>query len=240
MMSCKVLSTKKLDPLLIEQAKQNGIDIIEHEFISIQPSFSEEKLTHITELIKSGIKHLVFTSSSAVYVLKALFQNNNAINNLKIFCLSGKTKETIIKTGFPEKKIIALANDASSLAKEIIRKRISKIIFCCGNQRKDDLPFQLVEAGITVHEIVVYDTIETAKKIADNFSAILFFSPSAVKSFFSLNQLNESAICFAIGQTTADSISNFTSNKIMTSEFPSQESMINSVQNYFQNINCYE
>jgi uroporphyrinogen-III synthase len=61
-----------------------------------------------------------------------------------------------------------------------------------------------------------------------------------VQSFFSVNHLKKSTVCFAIGKTTAESIADFTGNKIITSESPSQEMMIASVQNYFQNINCYE
>lgn len=236
----KILSTKNLEPLLIEKAKKEGIDIIEQEFIEIKPSLTGEKLQLVTELNKSGIEYIVLTSSNAVPALKILLEKSPSVNFRKVFCLSGITKEAVIEAGFPEKKIIAPANDAASLAKEIIRRRISQIIFCCGNLKRDELPELLWHANIKVHEVVVYETIETAKKITTDIDAVLFFSPSAVKSFFSLNQLKEDTVCFAIGQTTASSIQEFTNNKIITSEFPSQEKMISSVQNYFQNINCNE
>jgi uroporphyrinogen-III synthase len=239
-MKYKILSTKKLESSLIDQAKKNAIEITEQEFISIQPVFSEEKLKQLRELINSGVQYFVFTSSNAVTVLKTVLQNNNLTNNGRIFCLSGKTKGTIVGYGFHEKNIIGVAENASALARKIIDQKISEVIFFCGNQRRDELPEILKNTGTKVHEIVVYETIETPTVITDNFDAILFFSPSAVKSFFSVNQLKKDIICFSIGQTTADSIATFTVNKIITSEFPSQEMMVASVQNYFQNINCYE
>ncbi|HVT86512.1 MAG TPA: uroporphyrinogen-III synthase [Chitinophagaceae bacterium] len=240
MMKYKILSTKKLESSLIDRVKQNDMEIIEQEFISIQPVFSQEKIKQLTELINSGVQHFVFTSANAAIVLKPVLQNNKLTNNCKIFCLAGKTKETIVDSGFPEKNILIIADNASTLAKKIVEEKIKEVIFFCGNQRRDELPEILKNDGIKVHEVIVYETIETPATIMDEFDAILFFSPSAVKSFFSVNQLRKNTICFAIGQTTADCIADFTDNRIITSEFPSQEMMITSVQNYFQNINCYE
>ena len=239
-MKYKVLSAKKLESSLIDQAKQNDIEIIEQEFISIKPIFSQEKLKQLKELINSGVQHFVFTSNNAVAILKTVLQKNNLTNSCKIFCLSGKTKGTIVGYGFHEKNIIGVAENAAALAREIIDQKIGEVIFFCGNQRRDELPEILKNAGTKVHEMIVYETIETPSMITNEFDAILFFSPSAVKSFFSVNQLKKKTICFAIGQTTADSISDFTDNKIIVSEFPNQETMIASLQNYFQNINCYE
>lgn len=231
-----------MESSLIDQAKQNDIEIIEQEFITVKQIFLEEKFKQLIELIRGGIQHIVFTSSNAIDTMDQYFhaENTSDFSDCKIFCLSGKTREAILNAGFSEINIAAEAGNASALAKKIITQKTEEVIFLCGNKRRDELPSTLNEAGIIVHEIVVYETIETPKVVTDDFDAILFFSPSAVKSFFSVNQLKKGIICFAIGQTTADSIANFTVNKIITSEFPSQEMMIASVQNYFQNINCYE
>ncbi|HYM95329.1 MAG TPA: uroporphyrinogen-III synthase [Chitinophagaceae bacterium] len=241
-MKYKVLSTKKLEPSMIEQAKQNDIEVIEQEFIAVKPIFSEEKFKQIIEWVRAGIQHIVFTSSNAIDILEQYFTTENRpdFSDCKIFCLSGKTRVAILNTGFSEKNIVGQADNASDLAKKIIAQKTEEVIFFCGNKRRDELPSILKEAGVIVHEIAVYETLETPKVVTDDFDAILFFSPSAVQSFFSVNQLKKTTICFAIGKTTAENITNFTSNRIITSEFPSQEMLIASVQNYFQNINCYE
>ena len=80
-----------------------------------------------------------------------------------------------------------------------------------------------------VHEIIVYETVETPVTAIENIDGILFFSPSAVNSFFSVNQLNANTVCFAIGNTTAEAIAGFTGNKIITSEYTSQEMMLASL-----------
>ena len=91
-------------------------------------------------------------------------------------------------------------------------------------------------AGIKVHEVVVYETVETPVIANDDFDGILFFSPSAVQSFFSVNQLKNSDVCFAIGQTTAESIAAFAKNKIFISKTTSQEALLQEVINYFKSM----
>lgn len=241
-MKYKVLSTKKLEPLQIEQARQNDIDIIEQEFILVKPIFIEDKQKQIIELTKSGIQNIVLTSSNAVTAFEKYLEASGTSDlvNWKIFCLSGKTKEAILKSSYLGNNIIGEAENASALAKKIIEQKIEEIIFPCGDKRRDELSSLLQQAGIRVNEIIVYKTVETPAVATCDIDAILFFSPSAVKSFFSVNQIKKNIVCFAIGQTTANSIADLTDNKIITSEFPSQEKMIASVSFYFQNINCYE
>ena len=42
---------------------------------------------------------------------------------------------------------------------------------------------------LSVDEVIVYKTIETPKVLTKQYDGILFFSPSAVKSFFSKNSI---------------------------------------------------
>jgi uroporphyrinogen-III synthase len=154
--------------------------------------------------------------------------------------LAGKTKQAILKVEQLKKKIIAEANNATNLAQKIIESGVKEIVFVCGNKRRDELPVLLNKAGIEIHELTVYETTKTPIVISEDFDAILFFSPSAVQSFFSVNQLKKNTACFAIGETTAGSISDVTNNRIIISKSPSQEEMLASVHFYFQNMNCYE
>lgn len=238
----KVFSTKKLEPSLIENAKHSGIEITEQEFISIKPIRNKETFERIIQLAESGINTIALTSSNAVDVLESYHRvgDTSYVIEWKIFCLSGKTKESVEAALFSKKTIIGEARNARELAKEIISQGVKEIIFFCGNKRRIELPTMLKDAGVTVHEIVVYETIETPVTVTDDVGGILFFSPSAVQSFFSVNQLRKNIVCFAIGQTTADSIADFTDNRIIISETPSQEKLLALVQSYFQNINCYE
>lgn len=238
----KVLSTKKLEPSLVEQAKENDIEIIEQEFISIKSIRDQAILDKIVSLTNDQIFNIALTSANAVDALNSYMHVGDTyyVFKWKIFCLSGKTKEAVLNARLLEKNIVGEATNARGLAKEIISQGVKEIIFFCGNKRRDELPSILKEAGIKVHEVVIYETVETPEiSIADS-DAVLFFSPSAVQSFFSVNTLKKDTVCFAIGQTTADSIADFIDNKIIVSEAPSQEMMLASVKFYFQNMNCYE
>ena len=238
----KVLSTKKLEPSLVQKANECGIEIFEQEFISVRPIKNEETFRRIIEFAEAGKRTIVLTSANAVNVLDGYMHVGDTYYAVdwKIFCLSGKTKEAVLSAKLLEKNIIGEAPNATALAKEIIQHGVQEIVFFCGNKRRDDLPNVLKEAGVMVHEVVVYETMETPQVSTSDVDGILFFSPSAVQSFFSVNQLKKDTVCFAIGQTTADSIADFTDNRIIVSESPSQEMLLASVRFYFDNSGCYD
>jgi len=224
----KVLSTKKLEPSLVEQAKQHDIEIIEQEFISVTPILSKEKQHEVMPWVLSNdLHHIVFTSANAVEAIKNYLREGATwfVPNWNVFCISGKTKSSL-KPYISDEKIMATAEYGKDLAQRIIECEVKEIVFFCGNKRRDELPAILKRAGVTVHEVVVYETVETPAVATNEIDAILFFSPSAVQSFFSVNQLNNNTICVAIGETTANSIKDFTKNKIITSELPNQEMML--------------
>jgi uroporphyrinogen-III synthase len=242
MIAYKVLSTKKISPSLITKAKQNNIEIIEQEFISIKPILTKEKYEQVMPIVlNTKVSNVVFTSANAVEAVKNYLHHGvtRFVPNWNIFCLSGKTKNSL-NPNIKESQIIATAENASALAQKIIEHNAKEIVFFCGNKRRDELPEILKKTGIKLEEIVVYETVETPVVSTKDFDGILFFSPSAITSFFSVNRLNKNSICFAIGKTTADALKEYTNNKIIISEYPGEEMMLSTVNFYFKNINCYE
>jgi uroporphyrinogen-III synthase len=179
---------------------------------------------------------IVFTSANAVEMVKNYLEKNSSRN---FFCISGKTRSALLPC-IREEQIQATAEYGKDLAEKIIEQQAKEIIFFCGNRRRDELPTILKKAGINVHEVVVYETVETPVVTANDIDAVLFFSPSAVRSFFSVNQLKKNTVCFAIGQTTSNSIADFADNRIIASESPDQKTLLASVLLYFENSNCYE
>ncbi|MGN6402685.1 MAG: uroporphyrinogen-III synthase [Flavisolibacter sp.] len=232
----KVLSTKKLEPSLITQAKEYDIEIVEQEFISVRPIVSKEKQDEVAHWLMNGDMDVVFTSANAVEAVKNYLDKNNSRN---FFCISGKTRSALLSY-ISNEQIKTTAAYGKDLAQKIIELQAKEVIFFCGNRRRDELPNILKEVGIIVHEVIVYETIETPSLSTGDFDAVLFFSPSAVESFFFLNKLKKHTACFAIGETTANSIIDFADNKIIISKSPDQETLLASVQLYFENSNCYE
>ncbi|HKC35849.1 MAG TPA: uroporphyrinogen-III synthase [Chitinophagaceae bacterium] len=235
MMKYKVLSTKKLEPSLIEQAKQKNIEIIEQAAISIKTINTKEKWQEVYHYVEAGSQYVVFTSSHAVQVMKSFlhFYANPVSVQWKIFSLSGRTREAVEEHLNLFGEIIDTAQDAHSLTKKIIENKVKEVVFFCGNKRRDELPDALKKAKIVVNEVIVYNTTETPRQTTDDVDGVLFFSPSAVNSFFTVNSLKKSAICFAIGKTTAEWISQFSNNKTIISESPNQEGVLAAVIRIF-------
>jgi uroporphyrinogen-III synthase len=239
-----ILSTKKIEPALKTGLAENGIELLEQEFIAIKELYNKEKHEEVFPwVIKEEAIAVVFTSRHAVAcVTKHLHADDTFYipDQWQIFCLSGATQEEVLKR-HDEKQIAGTATNAADLANCIITNgSFKEVVFFCGNKRRDELPDLLTANGIIVHEVIVYETIETPKVATGRLDAVLFFSPSAVKSFFSVNQLQPGIACFAIGDTTANAIGQYTANSVITSEQPSQEMMLASVTFYLQNMDLYK
>jgi uroporphyrinogen-III synthase len=234
----KVLSTKTLEPSLVAQANDNGIQITEQEAIKVNPILSIEKWHEIFQLVQSHKQFVVFTSSNAVLSIKKYIRDyvNPFEVNWKIFSLSGKTSEVIEQDPETFGTIVAVADESKALAQKIIEAGTKEVIFFCGDKRRDELPTLLRKASIEVHEVVVYETMETPILADRDYDAILFFSPSAVQSFFSVNQLNSRTVCFAIGQTTADKIAGACTCKIIAARSPRQDLLLQEAINYFKSL----
>lgn len=237
----KLLSTRSLGPSLVEQANERGVDVVEREFISVHALNSEEKYREIKPWLQTAEPiYVVFTSYNGVEAVRQHLHREgpSPAPKWRVFCISGKTREAVA-SAFPAAPILATAEYGSALAQQIIdRGDIKEVVFFSGNLRREELPTMLKAAGITVHEITVYHTEETPSRLEEAPDGVLFFSPSGVKSFFSINQLKKDAVCFAIGRTTAEAIAAFTPHKIIISETTSPEAMLAAVYHYTQTINC--
>ena len=226
-----ILSTRPLHVELINQAAEKNIVIESISFIETEPIINQELKENISKLIPQSIT-VVFTSMNAV---ESVASHLNTIKpDWKIFCIGSATKK-LVKEYFGENVIAGTGESAGALADEIInQKNITSVIFFCGDKRRDELPEKLKQRRIEVKEIEVYKTLETAQQIEKNYDAILFYSPSAVNSFFSANKINNKTVLFAIGNTTTNEIKKFTANKIITADEPSKEFLAEQAINYFQ------
>ena len=226
----KILSTKVLGQETIDKASINDIEIDELPFITTEPIKDEALKTALKGFLQQNIT-AVFTSKNAV---QAFDQIVNAEVPWKIFCIGQSTKKWVSKI-FGEEKISGTADNAAALADIILEdEETRKVIFFCGKQRREELPGKLKSAEIELEEIVVYETFETPQKMSrKHYDGILFFSPSAVKSFFSLNKLNDQIEVFAIGETTAAEIQKNIKRDLIIAETPGEENMVDQVISHF-------
>ncbi|MEO8823851.1 MAG: uroporphyrinogen-III synthase [Ginsengibacter sp.] len=226
----QILCTKKISNSFIQIAEANNICIDELNFIKTEESISAQTKNRILQLSGQNIT-VIFTSSNAVNAVGKIAPGKV---NWKIYCIEPATRKSV-ESVFRRASIIGSATDAAQLSEIIIEDQsLNQVVFFCGNLRKDLLPDKLKSHGINVEEIIVYHTIENSQSISKNYEGILFFSPSAVKSFFSINKIQSHTILFAIGKTTAEEVKQYSNNKIIISDIPGTQKLIAEVIKYFR------
>ena len=225
-----ILSTRPIDAPLINEAKHQNIEIDILSFIETVPIRSIEVQQEIENaLLKSSA--VVFTSMNAVEAVANELDGHQP--DWRIYSI-GNTTRQLVKEYFGEEAIAGTAESAAELAELIVEEDNSDdIFFFCGEQRRDELPDILRSNDIDVNEIVVYQTIQVKHKIEKTYHGILFFSPSAVQSFFSNNKISDQTILFAIGNTTATEIKKYTNNKIITGDEPGKENLVTEMIRYY-------
>jgi uroporphyrinogen-III synthase len=216
----RILSTKKLNGPVVMAASRYGIELFEQEYISV---------THLQNITHPQAAAVIFTSQHAALAA----ENAPAKKWKRIYCLEGATLEAVRKFDAGKAEMIVAA-DAEQLARSIIERKEKELVFYCGDQRRDTVPSMLAAKNIIVREVIVYKTIETPQQAPERLDAVLFFSPSGVRSFFTNNSLPGKAVLFAIGHTTAGELGKFSANRIVTSGKPSQEGMLQAVKGFFQ------
>ena len=228
-----ILSTRPLNDSLIDEAKQLNIEIGVLSFIETEPIQSIEVQQEIENaLLKSSA--VVFTSMNAVEAVANELDGQQP--DWRIYSIGNTTKQ-LVKRYFGEEAIAGTADSAAELAKLIAEEDDSdELFFFCGDQRRDELPNILRTNDIHVNEIVVYQTIPVKHKIAKTYHGILFFSPSAVQSFFSNNKISDKTILFAIGNTTTNEIKKYSKNKIIISDQPGKENLVRKMIEYFGDV----
>lgn len=226
-----ILCTRPIGKTLLQEARAQNIIIDELSFIKTIP-FDTIALQQKIENAALQQTTVIFTSMNAVEAVAHFINFQPA--GWSIYCIGATTHELVTKY-FGASSIAGTANSAAELAHLITADRkFSEAIFFCGNQRRDELPEILSSHTIIVTEIIVYETIAVTHTITEAYDGMLFFSPSAVISFFATNKLPPTTLLFAIGSTTAAEIEKHTPNKIILSSVPCKENLVNKMIGYFR------
>jgi len=216
----KILSTKKLTT---EQRNQLiGFEVEEISMIAISYGNGFK--------VDEKVKNAVFTSANSVRSVFSIHKNSTEWFD-SVFCVGEKTKYLLEKFGL---QVTVIANNAMELA-DALAERFSKdenslkeISWFCGNLRNNDLPSIMADNGVLVTEYLVYQTELIPVKTETIFDAILFFSPSGIKSYLKMNAVNLNPV-ICIGATTAtEAIQHF--DNVYISDETSVESVLEKVK----------
>ena len=174
----RIISTKVLPIELSQNLDKAGIELFQHDFISIVPS---SNLGEVSNQI------VMISSKNALY-------EGLILKDKLVYCVGSKTAEAIAAFGGKVVEIFENSEEMS-IAVSLLNKPAS---FVCGKRRMPE-----VEKAFSINDLEIieaYDTILTPSKIEGEFEAALFYSPSGVESFYSSNSFKGKAIC--IGSTT--------------------------------------
>ncbi|WP_292009544.1 uroporphyrinogen-III synthase [Chryseobacterium sp.] len=225
----KILFTKNIDPIVLSSQLSKDINFDCIEVIKTTPI-----MVRPFDLKNSS---LIFTSVNGV---NSFFQNQFKPNEdftsrcfNKIYCVGEKTKKELRKHGFGTFKVLP---NAETLSQFIVRNcQHEKFLHFCGNLALDVLHRDLPLQNIRYKKITVYNTEELNPVIDEKYNAIVFFSPSGVRSFAKHNSLEEMTI-FSIGKTTSKEIKNHTQRMIFTSEDNNLVSILTLIRNHYKDI----
>ncbi len=222
-----ILITGSLDQQWSSYLSTRNLQVDVIPFIDIEYISDSLSVQQINETI-GGQQIAVFTSSNAIHGVQKILKTKPT--GWKIYCV-GKVSEQLARSFWGDQVLSVNVNNSAELANMVAKQESSNIpvLFFCGDKRKDALPNLLTEAGFQLTEWIVYKNIATPEIVQKAYDAILFFSPSAVYSYYSKNQFPPNAQLWAIGATTAAALKEFTQQNIYTPLEQSKEQMIKEV-----------
>lgn len=227
----RILSTKEIDAALLQTAAASDIEIVTQAFISISFVQTQALRDKVNDLLGQRII-AVFTSANAVNAVAAL--GNTARANWELYCLPGATIEAV-QQHFPNSTIAGTAVSSAALALILLQREAPAVVFFCGSIRRDELPVTMKAHQVPLEEVVVYETTELKGTANGAFDGVLFYSPSGIKSYFTHNTPAPGTVCFAIGDTTASVLREYTNNTIIASKAATATALVDTAIHYFNN-----
>ncbi len=203
-----ILSTKKLKPSQREHLLNAQLAIVDYDFIKTEKIAFSLSARHIDKAI--------FTSQKGVEVVL-----DSDVKIKKAYCVGNRTAKLLEENGVD---VAYAATNARELGNYIISKeRKCLFYYFCAKDRLDTLPDALTLEKVQWEEVPVYKTIQTPKVYKQDFRGVLFFSPSGVESYYSVNKAPEHSFC--IGETTAKALKRYTQNYTIAT-MPSVENVL--------------
>ena len=221
----KLLSTKIVSKKFKDLLIKNNYQIEEKSFIKILPFKSKSNI--------SILENIIFTSKNAVEIILKNYIIKNNLANKDIYCVGKSTAELIKKNNL---NLIKSEDNSKNLSKFILanfKNSKNSFTYFSGKKRIRELENNLKKNNINIIVHEVYDTLLTPIKINDLYDGVIFYSPSAVKSFFKGNNSLNNTYGFCIGNTTAKELNNY-SNRFSVAKSNSEENMLESINKYFK------
>lgn len=155
---------------------------------------------------------LIFTSVNGV---KSFSENGFEIQKNKIYCVGKTTEKSLTEKGFQVFRTEKNAQDLSDFLAE--NAAGEKFLHFAGNISLNTFQTKFSPDDIDYEKVILYTTHLLYPEFSGKYDAIVFFSPSGVRSFAKFNSLDGVQL-FSIGETTEKELKKFTENTIYTSK----------------------
>ncbi|PHR61052.1 MAG: hydroxymethylbilane synthase [Robiginitomaculum sp.] len=211
--STKVLSESQL-MMVNKDIKIEELDFITTKILPIPP-----------EAVRTD--SMIITSQTTVRALLASFPRLN-LRFKNIYCVGDKTKALVEeRLG----RVLYTAPSSKALAIYLCQNMSSRAVtYFCGNLRRGDISKMLGANNIKVTEVPAYETKYSGRKVVGEFSGVMFYSPSGVRSFVKANASDKIAFC--IGETTAHEARTYFKNVVVAKQ-STIEHMLKMVNDYY-------
>ena len=208
----RLLSTKILPESFQARLRSSGWELFQYNAIAVE-------LLPVKVRPQGTIA--LFTSKHAV---RSFLSSNpdRKLSGVSCLCVGATTASLVRENGG---EVLESGPSASELASLILEKYTDQsFIYYCGNRRLDIIPQALDKQSLVWEEVIAYRTKAVEKSFDHTFEGILFFSPSGVESFTSLNPIG-TATAYCIGPTTATEAKKHT-DKYKIAEYPDLNSLV--------------
>lgn len=228
--------TRQLSGDEVREARQNGIEPIVHPLISIEFEPAGDIIRQTESFPQPDA--LLFTSRNAVDAfLASRVMRPGWLDKNPIFAVGARTASRLNEAGFdaefPEQQ-----QDGKAAA-ELIDEKIkagSVVWHFCARNKRPEAGDVLREKGHQYFSITSYTThqLKKAGMPQEPFSAVAFYSPSAVGTFASQKtSLPEGTLIVSSGKTTADALNEAGIKDVAIADHPSTQAILALIRSHF-------
>ena len=229
----KILITKNILPERLTHFSK-FLDITSKPFIQID--FPEQFILE-SILNDQHFDAIAFTSQNAVRAIEIELQNDTIqrqLTNTKIFAVGSKTSRLLSK--FKLQSDVPIIQDAENMAYLIQNDTsVKSLLYLKGNLSSEMFSEMILDSGIQLKEIIVYNTRLLAQKIIDmeSFDGFVFYSPSAVDSFKNQYPMLIDKSFFGIGKRTAKRLNKYGIKNVIIPDTPETNDLFLMVKEHF-------
>lgn len=195
----------------------------EADFIRIDHQVAAPVRAALSTLQDQALR-VIITSKQAVISLQKHLDRKPRLWD--VWCIAPATRQLCV-AWLGEESIQASAFDAETLKHTLIHE---SYVFFRGNVASDVLPEYCRAQQINLKQLEVYQQFPQPQAISETFDYYLFFSPSAVDSFYSKNKLPASSTAIAIGNATQARLQKYGHKLIFTAAAPSAQAMFETIE----------